>query len=282
APPAALPVPRQVRWVARREIRLLLANRLYFAFLALLPFVLAGLTLLIPGDSGLARPAPSSANAHEAIEILALLNVAAVIIGTALTVPAMVGEHRVYRREQQVGLSAPAYLAAKIAVYALAAAVWAAVMFAVVIAVKGAPVYGAVVLHDATFELYVAVAVTAMVSAVIGLALSALGKSLGEVLPLLVPVILAAVLFNGSLVQLVSMWGLQQISWLVPARWGFAASASTVNLRRIDPLAANAETWTHYSGWWVFDMVMLVLFGVAAAGVTLYRLRSPGKIRSAT
>lgn len=282
APPAALPVPRQVRWVARREIRLLLANRLYFAFLALLPFVLAGLTLLIPGDSGLARPAPSSANAHEAIEILALLNVAAVIIGTALTVPAMVGEHRVYRREQQVGLSAPAYLAAKVAVYALAAAVWAAVMFAVVIAVKGAPVYGAVVLHDATFELYVAVAVTAMVSAVIGLALSALGKSLGEVLPLLVPVILAAVLFNGSLVQLVSMWGLQQISWLVPARWGFAASASTVNLRRIDPLAANAETWTHYSGWWVFDMVMLVLFGVAAAGVTLYRLRSPGKIRSAT
>ncbi|AJK79235.1 ATP-binding cassette domain-containing protein [Mycobacterium avium] len=282
APPAALPVPRQVRCVARREIRLLLANRLYFAFLALLPFVLAGLTLLIPGDSGLARPAPSSANAHEAIEILALLNVAAVIIGTALTVPAMVGEHRVYRREQQVGLSAPAYLAAKIAVYALAAAVWAAVMLAVVIAVKGAPVYGAVVLHDATFELYVAVAVTAMVSAVIGLALSALGKSLGEVLPLLVPVILAAVLFNGSLVQLVSMWGLQQISWLIPARWGFAASASTVNLRRIDPLAANAETWTHYSGWWVFDMVMLVLFGVAAAGVTLYRLRSPGKIRSAT
>lgn len=161
--------------------------------------------------------------------------------------------------------------------YALAAAVWAAVMFAVVIAVKGAPVYGAVVLHDATFELYVAVAVTAMVSAVIGLALSALGKSLGEVLPLLVPVILAAVLFNGSLVQLVSMWGLQQISWLVPARWGFAASASTVNLRRIDPLAANAETWTHYSGWWVFDMVMLVLFGVAAAGLTSTGCAHPGR-----
>jgi hypothetical protein len=34
-------------------------------------------------------------------------------------------------------------------------------------------------------------------------------------------------------------------------------------------------TWTHYSGWWVFDMGMLVLFGVLAAGFTLYRLRSP-------
>ena len=119
------------------------------------------------------------------------------------------------------------------------------------------------------------VAVTAIVSAVIGLALSSLGKSLREVLPLVVPVILTAVLFNGSLVQLVSKWGLQQISWFVPARWGFAASASTANLRRVDSLAADAVTWTHYSGWWVFDMGMLVLFGAIAAGFTLYRLRSP-------
>ena len=119
------------------------------------------------------------------------------------------------------------------------------------------------------------VAVTAIVSAIVGLALSTLGKSLREVLPLLVPVILASALFNGSLVQLVSKWGFQQISWFVPAQWGFAASASTVDLRRVDALAADAEVWTHYSGWWVFDMTMLVLFGVAAAGFALYRLR-PG------
>ena len=47
-----------------------------------------------------------------------------------------------------------------------------------------------------------------------------------------------------------------------------------MDLRRVDSLAANALTWTHYSGWWVFDMGMLVLFGVFAAGFTLYRLRS--------
>lgn len=274
-PPAGLPRHRQIRLLARREVRALLAGRAYFAFLALLPFALAGLTLLIPGDAGLTRPAPGGANAHEAIEILAALNVGAVILGTALTMRAILAEHRVFRREQQVGLSAPAYLTAKLTVYGLAAALGAGVMFAIVVAAKGGPPSGAVLLRNATIELYVTVAATAIVSAVIGLALSALGKSLREVLPLAVPVILASALFNGSLVELVKLWGLQQISWFVPAKWGFAAAASTVNLRRIDPLAAEALTWTHYSGWWVFDMVMLGLFGVAAAGFTLYRLRSP-------
>ncbi|WP_430920134.1 ATP-binding cassette domain-containing protein, partial [Mycobacterium colombiense] len=274
-PPPALPRARQIRLLARREVRLLLGDRLYFAFLAVLPFVLAGLALLIPGDSGLTRPGPTGTNPHEAIELLAAFNVAAVIIGTALTIRALVCEHRVFRREQEVGLTAPAYLTAKITVYGLAAAVWTAVVVAIVIAVKGGPGPSAVFLHDATVELYVGVAVTAIVSAVLGLALSSLGKSPREVLPLVVPVILAAALFNGSLAQLVSMWGLQQISWFVPAQWGFAATASTANLRRVDPLAADALTWTHYSGWWVFDMGMLVLFGVITAGSTLYRLRSP-------
>lgn len=274
-PPPALPRTRQIRLLARREVRLLLGDRSYFAFLAVLPFVLAGLALLIPGDSGLARPGGNNTNPHEAIELLAAFNVAAVIIGTALTIRALVCERRVFRREQEVGLTAPAYLTAKITVYGLAAAVWTAVMFAIVIAVKGGPDPSAVLLHNATVELYVSVAVTAIVSAVLGLALSSLGRSPREVLPLVVPVILASALFNGSLVQLVSRWGLQQISWFVPAQWGFAATASTANLRRVDALAADAVTWTHYSGWWVFDMGMLVLFGVIAAGFALYRLRSP-------
>ena len=273
--PAEFPMKRQIRLVARRDVRLLFADRVYFSFLAVLPFVLAALTLLIPGDSGLDRPKPSSTNLHEAVEILAALNIAAVIIGSVLTIRVVVAERRVFRREQAIGLSASAYLAAKFIVFGLAAAVLTAVLFAIVVAVKGRPVHGAVLLHNATIELYVSVASTAIVSAVVGLALSTLGKSLREVLPLLVPVILASLLFNGSLVPLVSKWGFQQISWFVPAQWGFAASASTVDLRRVDALAANTEMWTHYSGWWMFDRVMLLLFGAIAAGFILYRLRPP-------
>ncbi len=276
--PAELPAMRQMRLVARRQLRLLFADHIYFLFLAVLPFLLAALTLLIPGDSGLDRPKPSSSNPHEAIEILAALNVGAVIVGTALTVRALVEERRAFRREQAIALSTPAYVAAKIIVFGLAALILTAISFAIVIAVKGGPVHGAVslgLLGGATVELYVSVAVTALVSAIIGLALSALGNRQREVLPLLVPVVLASLLFNGSLVQLVSKWGFQQVSWFVPAQWGFAASASTVDLRRVDALAANAQMWTHYSGWWVFDMVMLMAFGAVAAGFVLYRLRAP-------
>ncbi|OBA75581.1 ABC transporter, partial [Mycobacterium sp. 1554424.7] len=279
-PPAGLAAKRQVRVLARRQLRLLFADHLYFMFLAILPFLLAALTLLIPGDSGLERPNPSSSNPHEAIEILAALNIAAVIVGTALTIRALVEERRAFRREQAIGLSAPAYLGAKILVFGVAALVLTAVLFAIVVVVKGGPVHGAVLLGfsgGATAELYAAIAATALVSAVVGLALSAIGSRLREVLPLLVLVILASLLFNGSLVQLVSKWGFQQVSWFVPAQWGFAASASTSDLRRVDALAANALMWTHYSGWWVFDMVMLLAFGAVAAGFALYRLRAPAR-----
>ncbi len=273
--PAELPITRQIRLLARREVRLLFANRAYLFFLAVLPVALAALILLIPGDSGLDRPRAGSTNVHQAIEILAALNIAAVIVGTTLTIGALVRERRVFRREQALGLSASAYLAAKIVVLGLAAALLTAVVFVIVVAVQGGPVHGAVLLRNATLELYVSLAVTAMVSAVVGLALSTLGKSAREVLPLIVPVVLLSVLFNGSLVPLVSKWVFQQVSWLVPAQWGFAASACTADLRRVDALAADAEMWTHYSGWWVFDLVMLMLFGALAAGLARYRLRPP-------
>jgi ABC transport system ATP-binding/permease protein len=274
-PPVGLTVKQQIRVVARRQVRLLFANRVYFLFLVLLPFALAGLTLLIPGDSGLDRAGPNSTNSHEAIEILAAVNIAAVILGTALTIGDLVGQRRVFRREQSVGLATSAYVSAKLIVFSVVAAIQTGILTAIVIGVKGGPAHGAVVLHNPDVELYVAVAATAIVSAIVGLALSSLGNSLREVLPLVVPVILASLLFAGGLVPLVGTWGFDQISWFIPAQWGFAASGSTIDLHRVDALATNALVWTHYSGWWVFDMVMLFALGAMWAGFVLFRLRSP-------
>jgi hypothetical protein len=155
----------------------------------------------------------------------------------------------------------------------VAAAILTAILTAVVLAVKGQPKHGAVLLGNADVELYVSVAATAIVSVIVGLALSALGNSLREVLLLLIPVILASLLFAGGLISLVGTWVYDQISWFVPAQWGFAASASTVDLRRVDELAVNAQMWTHYVGWWVFDMILLIIFGAAWAGFARYRLR---------
>jgi ABC transport system ATP-binding/permease protein len=273
-PPIGLTVRQQIRLVARRQVRLLFANRVYFLFLVLLPFAFAGLTLLIPGHSGLDRAGPESTNPHEAIEILAALNIAAVILGIALTIGDLVGQRRVFLREQSVGLATSAYVSAKLIVFSVVAAIQTGILTAIIIGVRGGPARGAVLLHNPDVELYAAVAATAFVSAIIGLALSSLGNSLREVLPMAAPVILASLLFAGGLVPLVGTWGFDQISWIVPAQWGFAASGSTVDLHRVDALATNALVWTHYSGWWVFDMVMLFAFGAMWAGFVLFRLRS--------
>lgn len=277
-PPQRTPTLTRQAWlVARRQLRLLVADPLYSLFFVALPFALAGLALLIPGDSGLGRPGPTSRNLHEAVELLAALNIAAVILGTALTIRELVGERRVFRREQAVGLSTSAYLAAKIVFFSVVAAALTAIVFAIVVAAKGQPTRGSVLLQNATAELYVSVALTAIVSAIVGLALSTLGKSLREVLPLVVPVILASALFAGGLITLVGTWGYDQISWFVPAQWGFAASASTVDLHRVDAQAADILVWTHYAGWWMFDIIVLGSFGALWAGFARYRLRPPAR-----
>ncbi len=278
-PQRALTMTRQGWLVMRRQTRLLVADPVYALSLIALPFVLAALTLLIPGDSGLARPGATSRNLHEAVEILAALNLAAVILGTALTVRELVGERRVFRREQAVGLSTSAYLAAKILFFSVAAAILTAIVFTIVIADKGGPVHGAVLLQNATAELYMSAALTAIVSAIVGLAMSTLGKSLREMLPLVVPMILASLLFAGGLITLVGTWGYDQISWFIPAQWGFAASASTVDLHRVDTHAAHVLMWTHYAGWWMFDMTVLAVFGAAWAGFVRFRLRPPARER---
>jgi ABC transport system ATP-binding/permease protein len=274
-PPARLALVKQIRFVVGRQLRLLFSRPFYLLFLILLAAALAALTLLIPGDAGFGRPGPSSHNPHEAVELLAVLNIAAVIIGTVLTVGELVGERRIFRREQVVGLSPSAYLLGKIIVFGVAAAILATVLTAIVVAVKGAPTHGAVLLGNPNVELAAAVAATAVVSAIVGLALSTVGNSLREVLPLVLPVVLASLLFAGGLVTLVGTWGYDQVSWFIPAQWGFAATAATVDLHRVDALAADAQMWTHYSGWWVFDMGILLLFGALWAGFVRYRLRLP-------
>jgi ABC transport system ATP-binding/permease protein len=275
APPTHISLWRQISLVTARQVRLIVADRGYLLFLALLPFVLGELVFAVPGNAGLGRADQYGGNPHEAVEILVLLNIAAVIIGTALTIRDLVGERWIFRREESVGLSPFAYLAGKVIVFSVAAAIETGIVTAIVLARKGAPLHGAVLLGNPIVELYLAVAATAIVSAIVGLTLSALATSKQQILPMLVLVILTSLVFAGGLVSLVGKPGFDQISWLVPAQWGFAASASAIDLRRADLLAPQDMLWTHYSGWWVFDMVVLFFFGASCLGFLLWRLLPP-------
>jgi ABC transport system ATP-binding/permease protein len=265
---------RQFSTIARRQLRLILSDRGYLVFLALLPFILGALSLAVPGTVGFGIPDPMGSAPDEPSEILVLLNIGAVFMGIALTIRDLIGERPIFRREQAVGLSASAYLMAKVVVYCTAAVVQSAVMVGIVLYGKNAPTRGAVLLHNAAFELFVTVAATCVASVILGLALSALARSNEQIMPLLVVAIMAQLVLSGGLLPVAARLGLEQLSWITPARWGHAAAASTTDLRVLEPAPGPQDAhWAHMPAAWMFDMAMLAALSLVYGTFVRWKLR---------
>jgi hypothetical protein len=270
---------RQISTVARRQVRLVVADRAYFIFLALLPFVLGSLSLTVPGTTGFRVVGEHTGTPDEAAQILNLLLLAGGFMGTALTIRDLVGERAIFQREQAVGLSTTAYLLAKTAVFCVFAIVQAAIATTIVILGKGAPTRGAVLLGHGTFgatiELFAAVAATCVASAILGLAISAVVRSSEQIMPLFVVSIMAQLVLCGGMVPVTGRFALNQLSWVVPARWGYAAAASTVDLRHVIPgsMVAQDRWWQHKSSIWLFDMGMLAALSLFYASFVRWKIR---------
>jgi ABC-type multidrug transport system ATPase subunit len=265
---------RQFATIARRQLRLILSDRGYFIFLVLLPFILGALSLAVPGNVGFGIPNPMGSAPDEPSEILVLLNIGAVFMGIALTIRDLIGERPIFRREQAVGLSTWAYLMAKVVVYCTAAVIGSAVMVGIVLFGKNGPTRGAVLLHNAALELFVTVAATCVASVILGLALSALARSNEQIMPLLVVAIMSQLVLSGGLLPVAARLGLEQLSWVTPARWGHAAAASTVDLRVLEPDPGPQDVhWGHMPGAWLFDMAMLAVLCLVYGRFVRWKLR---------
>ncbi len=279
-PTARTSVWRQFSTIARRQVRLIVSDRAYFAFLALLPFIMGVLALAVRGESGLGHADLLSNAPTEPAQVLVLLNIGAVFMGTALTIRDLIGERPIFLREQAVGLSTGAYLLAKIGVFCVFAVVQSAIMTTIVVLGKGAPTRGTAALFlgdkelNPTLELFVGVAATCVASALLGLLLSALARSNDQIMPLLVVSVMAELVLSGGMISVTGR-ELDPLSWLTPARWGYAATASTVDLQDlISPnLCAQDSHWSHTRHAWVFDIAMLVVLSVVYAGLVRWRIR---------
>jgi ABC transport system ATP-binding/permease protein len=282
-PLARLHLWRQIVIATRRQGWLLVGHQRYFIFLTILPVLFGAIALLVPGHAGLGPANPYGNSPDEAVEILAVLTIGAVVMGTALTVRDLFGERHIFRREQANGLSATAFLAGKIIVYSLVAIVATTVMTIAAVVGKGAPTQGSVLFGDsvygATFELLVALSVTTIVSAMVALALSSLATYSEQILLTAVLVVFISVVFAGAMFPIDGRFGLEQISWFVPSRWGFAASASTVDVHAVNLLATADDSWKHSAGRWLFDMGMLIGLGVVATVSLRWWLRRPARRR---
>jgi ABC-type transport system involved in multi-copper enzyme maturation permease subunit len=150
-------------------------------------------------------------------------------------------------------------------------------MVAIMTIGNGAPAYGGALLGPGVahgvVELYLGLALTAITSAMVGLTLSSLARSTEQVLPMLVVTIMVSMVLAGGLIPVTGRLVLDQMAWFVPARWGFAASASTVDLNSVEAGLPVDRLWRHVPSAWLHDTGMLVALAAVLAGLVRFRLR---------
>jgi ABC-type multidrug transport system ATPase subunit/pSer/pThr/pTyr-binding forkhead associated (FHA) protein len=255
----------QAMTLVARHARLIAADVGYAAFLLLMPLVLAGLALAVPGTAGLGRP--GAADPAEPTQMLVLLFVGAAFTGGACGAREIVAERAIFLRERAAGLRPRAYAAGKVLVFGVIAAVQSALLVGGAVLAKPGP-SGAVVLDGhPVLELGVALWLTAFASCAMALFASSVVRSAEQVMPVLVVVVMAQLVLCGGMIPVTGRPVLDQLSWLTPSRWGYAAGASTVDVLSIVPGVPADDLWTHSAPWWGLSAAALV--GLALVFVLL-------------
>lgn len=276
-PPRQQSIPSQLSTLARRHVRVILADRGYSIFMLVLPIALALVAMLVPGSDGLKQQPPLGVgpgqvkfHTTEPLQLLVFLIIGAVFMGTAATIRELVGERAIYQREKAVGLSPQAYLAGKLTIFGVLTLLQSILMVGLVSIRKPMP-DGALLFGSPMIEIIVACWLTAFAAASLGLLLSSVVKTSEQAMPALVISIMAQLALCGGLFPVNGRVGLEQVSWLTPARWGYAGSAATTDVRAIlksqdDPL------WNHSAGVLMLSIAMLLVLAALYAAVTQWRL----------
>ena len=259
---------RQVSTLVRRHMRIIAADPSYLAFMLALPIIMGLLTKVISGNDGFAKPEHVVLDAVQAqqegpspaVTLLVILITGAAFAGMAATIRELVGERDVFLREKAVGLRAGAYLVAKVIVLALIVTVQTALMMGIALALNKHP-SGAVLLGSPGLELAVCCWAVAFASGLLGLAVSAFVSSSEQVMPVLVVSIMGQLVLAGGVVPVAGRAVFEQLSWLMPARWGYAMASSTIEMNTIVPHRHDA-LWNHDAGQWLTDYGYLSLIGL--------------------
>ncbi|MGH9270539.1 MAG: ABC transporter permease, partial [Ilumatobacteraceae bacterium] len=220
----------------------------------------------------------------EAGNVLMALVLASIYLGASNAVREIVKERAVLRREQNFGLSVTAYLGSKVLVLGTVTVAQAALLVVLGTARQGGPADGVWFLPGET-ELVAIVVVTGLSALCLGLLISAFVESADKAMTLL-PVMLFAQFLMAGLIFPVATLGIQQLSWLTTARWGFAGASSTADfwtLRGCASPAAPAQCstlWQHAVAPWLLSYGMLCLLALGALALAWRAIvrRDPAEI----
>lgn len=264
---------RQFAILCRRYLAVIAADRQYVVFLAVLPLILSLLARAVPGSAGLSV----AQGGTQPRELLLVLIIGGSLMGSAAAVRELVKERAIFLRERAVGLSLTAYLASKLAVVGAIAGVQAA-LFAM-LSMMGLPgPDSAIVLGSGRAEVMLAVIAASLVAVTVGLAISALIANADRGMPLLVLLVMLQLILCGGLFPVQDRAGIEQLSWLVPARWAYAMGAATVDLTRLPPPPVD-RLWNHTVDAWTLDTLSLGAIGLTLVLVTAALLHREGPHR---
>jgi ABC transport system ATP-binding/permease protein len=270
----------QLFTLVRRYLAVIASDRGYLGFLAGAPIILAAIIRAFPAAHGLAGTPGSNPSAEGLLLILA---VGACFAGALNAIREIVKERPIYVRERAAGLSSTAYIWSKLIVLGAISVLQVVVMVLIGLGGRPMPAHGALI-GSSLLEIVLAMALLAIASMTLGLLISAYVTTSERALPLLFLSVMAQLVFTGGIFALNGKAGLDQISWLFPSRWGFAAAASTVNFSVISPAMLGSKPdplWKHDAQTWLLDMALQLVLAAVLAFLTWRRLRgqAPGRRR---
>jgi ABC-type multidrug transport system ATPase subunit/pSer/pThr/pTyr-binding forkhead associated (FHA) protein/ABC-type multidrug transport system permease subunit len=269
----------QIATLSRRQLSVIVSDRSYIGLIVAFPFLLGILPRVGPAPHRL-DPLPNGIPNVDAQMLLLVVVLCACFMGMANSIREIVKEKAIYRRERAIGLSIMAYIGSKVVVLLIITALQS-IVFTIIGMTNRTPRH-AVVLSIPMLEVILAVSMISISSAMLGLAISAWVDNADKTMPLLVMITMSQVVFSGGLVPLEGKLGLQQISYLMPARWGYAAVASSADLNDVVKLG-NAPfsrgpvdpLWKHVAHVYITDIVAGAAVGclaVVACALVLRRL----------
>jgi len=164
--------------------------------------------------------------------VLLALTLAASYLGAANSIREIVKERPILTRERSVGQSATAYIVSKALILGLVTVVESFVLTYIALLRQGGPKHG-VVFVDFRLEIAIAVSLAGLSAMALGLLVSAMSGNADKVMTILPIILFAQFVLSGSAFPVRGTAGLDQVSYLSSARWGYSAAASSVNLDKL-------------------------------------------------
>lgn len=253
----------QLSVLVQRNVRVMLSDGPFFAFLLILPFLMATVGLLAGSEDGLAEGPESQMGLNpSARSLLLVMILAGVFIGASSSIQELVKERPIFAREKSVGLSPSAYVISKVLFLGVLVIFQSTVFTLITLFGRPLPSEAVAFGDSVLLEIVVGMSILSLVSMAIGLFVSAFSNSREQTMPVLVGATMVQVVLSGA-VPLSIEEILGTISNAVPAFWSTNMLAATIDLNSIS-FAQNADYFDFWeasaSNWYLSMAVLSAIF----------------------